>query len=144
MEFKNKRNLSILGILIILIMICAASAYAYSDPVKTSLATIVSVFAVGFAPLYCFGKGIVEKKQQHIGVQILISLIIPFIWVAVSTYRWYSGLPPLTAGETPLAAFGAVWIEAFVFFLMGVMFAVGGCYTDRIVEKLKNIGKNSV
>ncbi|MBZ3935385.1 hypothetical protein [Methanimicrococcus blatticola] len=137
MEFKTKKLIAIIGIVFFFLLICAASIYAYSNPNETYFAAAFTTFAISFMILYYFGKGKVEKRQKHLGIQLLIMAIVPAIWIIVTIYRWYVGLPSFTSVTTGEAAFIVVWVQALVWFIAGIMIVIGSYHTDEIVEKLK-------
>ncbi|WNY24165.1 hypothetical protein MmiHf6_14940 [Methanimicrococcus hongohii] len=139
MELKTKKLIAIFGSIFAFLIICAASVYAYHNPEETYFATAASVWAVIFLPLYYFGKGRKETRQNHLGIQLLFVMIIPAIWVFIIIYRWYVGLPSFSSVSDPTSAFLVVWGEAVVWFLIGIMFTIGSYHTDEIVEKVKNI-----
>lgn len=138
MKMKTKKTISIFGIVLCFLIICAASIYAYFNMNETYFATTASILAMLIPSFLFWLNGKKEVRQNHLGVQLLIMAAIPVIRIGIVTYRWYVGLPSFSSVTTPEAAFIVVWTEAFAWFLTGAMFIVGSLYTDRIVEKIKS------
>lgn len=137
MELKSKRLIAIIGIILFFLLICGASLYAYSNPTDTYFAAIASIFAAMFPILYYLFKGKKEERQKHLGIQLLIMAFVPAIWIIVTTYRWFAGLPSFTSVTTSEAAFIVVWATALIWFIFGIMIVIGSYHTDEIVEKLR-------
>lgn len=136
MEPNIKKFFAVFCSLVCFLIICIAGIYAYFNPAEINFATAASVFAVVFLPFYYLFKGRKEPKQKHFIISILTMVFIPLILVIIAIYRWYTGLPSFPSAAAPWAAFVVVWVEAFIWFIAGIMIVIGSYHTDEIVEKI--------